>query len=98
MKIGSSDDEIDTKDYRTTNTIIKEGGNDGNVQVTDPDVEIVVIPGDDELQGFVSQSDKEDVMPKIFDILSLPEGTSMYYISPEVTNLFHPKESQNMIS
>ena len=37
-------------------------------------------------------------MPKIFDILSLPEGTSMYYISPEVTNLFHPKESQNMIS
>ena len=54
MKIGSSDDEIDTKDYRTTNTIIKEGGNDGNVQVTDPDVEIVVIPGDDELQGFVS--------------------------------------------
>ena len=29
---------------------------------------------------------------------SLTEGTSIYYIHPEETNLFHPKEVQNVVS
>ena len=34
----SSDGESDTKEDRTTKNIIKEGGNDGNVQVEETDV------------------------------------------------------------
>ena len=49
-----SDNESDTKDDRTNNTNIKEGGNDGNGQVEKPDVETVDLPGDDAPQGFVS--------------------------------------------
>ena len=52
-QIESSGDKSDTKDDRTTNTNIKEVGNDGNVQVDDPDVETVYLPGDDAPQGFV---------------------------------------------
>ena len=37
-------------------------------------------------------------MPKFFDMSSLSEGTSIYYISPEETKLFHPKEVQNVVS
>ena len=36
-------------------------------------------------------------MPKLFDISALPEGTSIYYISPEETRMFHPKEEQNVV-
>ena len=49
-----SDDESDTKDDRTINTNIKEGGNYGNGQVNEPDVETVNLPGDDAPQGFLS--------------------------------------------
>ena len=28
---------------------------------------------------------------------SLPEGESIYYISPETTKLFHPNEGQNVV-
>ena len=38
MQLGSGDDESDTKEDRTTKNIIKEGGNDGNVQVEETDV------------------------------------------------------------
>ena len=39
--------ESDTKDDRTKNTNIKEGGNYGNGQVANPDVETVDLTGDD---------------------------------------------------
>ena len=58
MIFESSDDESDTKDDKTTNNNIKEGGNAGNGQVAKPDVETVDIPGDNTLQGFVSYSEK----------------------------------------
>ena len=61
-----------------------------------PDVETVDLPGDDTPQGFVSYSDEEDITPKLFDMSSLPEGKSIYYISPE-KNLFLPKEVQNLV-
>ena len=48
-----SDDESDTKDDRTKKTNIKEGGNYGNGQVNEPDVETVNLPGDDAPQGFM---------------------------------------------
>ena len=63
-----------------------------------PDVETVDIPGYDALQGFVSYIYKEDVMHKLFDISVLPEGTIIYYIYPEETNLFFPKKVQNVVS
>ena len=44
------------------------------------------------------QSDEEGVAPKLFDISALLEGTSMYYIYPEETNMFLPKEGQNVVS
>ena len=50
----SSDNESDTKYDRTTNTNMKEGGKCSNRKVTEPDVEIVDVSGDDALQGFVS--------------------------------------------
>ena len=48
------DDESYTKDDRNQNTNIKEGGSYGDCQVAEPDVEAVDIPGDDELQVFLS--------------------------------------------
>ena len=54
MQFESSDGESDTKDDRTNNTNIKEGGNGCNGQVEKPDVETVDLPGDDAPQGFLS--------------------------------------------
>ena len=48
-----------------------------------PDAETVYFPGDDSLQGFLSWSYEENFMPELFDMSELPEGTSIYYISPE---------------
>ena len=31
-------------------------------------------------------------MKKISDMSALPEGTSIYFVTPEETNLFHLKE------
>ena len=49
-----SDDKSDTKDNSTTNTNIKEGGNDGNGQVANPYVETIDLTWDDAPQGFLS--------------------------------------------
>ena len=78
-----SDGKIDTKNGRTKNTNSKKSGNDGNGKVAKPDAETVYFPGDDSLQGFLSWSDEENFMPELFDMSELPEGTSIYYISPE---------------
>ena len=50
----SSDDESDTKYDKDKNTNIKEGGNYGNRQVDDTDVETVDLTWDDAPQDFVS--------------------------------------------
>ena len=42
------------KDDMTTNTNIKERGNDSNGQVAEPDIKTVDISGDDSPQGFLS--------------------------------------------
>ena len=44
-----SDDESHTKYDSTKKTNIKEGGNYGNVQVSNTDVETVDLPGDNKL-------------------------------------------------
>ena len=51
--------------------------------MVEPGVETVDLPGYDSPQGFMSYSDEEDVMPKLFDISALPEGTIIYNISLE---------------
>ena len=66
-------------------------GNDGNGQVANTDVETVDFTGYVVTKGFSSKRDKEGVIPKFFDISILSEGNSLYYSSPEATNLFHPK-------
>ena len=91
MQVESNDDDSDTKIYTTTNTNIHEGGNGGNAQVADTDVETVDIPGDDVPKLFVSWSYEEVITSKLFDISALPEETSIYYISPEETKLFYLK-------
>ena len=48
-----SDGKIDTKYDRTKNTNLRYGGNVGNGQVDDSDVETVDLPGYMALQGFV---------------------------------------------
>ena len=53
VQFESSDDGSDTKDDRTKNTNIKEGGNDGNGLVAEPDVETVDLCGDDAPQGLL---------------------------------------------
>ena len=53
IKFESGDDESDAKYERIKNTNIKEGVNDGNVKVSNNDVETVDIPGDDTPQGFL---------------------------------------------
>ena len=98
VQFESSDDESDTEDDRTINTNIKEGGNGGNGKVAKPDVKTVDLTGGVVPQGFASESDKEDVPPELFDMSALPEGASIYYISPEATKLFHLKEGQNVVS
>ena len=55
------------------------------------------IPGDVPLQDFASESDEEDITPKLFDMSELTEGASIYYIFPGATKLFHPKEGQNLV-
>ena len=67
-----SDDESDTKDDRTTNTNIKESVNYGNGQVAKLDVKTVDLSGGDALQGFLSQSEDEEVTSKFFDVSALP--------------------------
>ena len=47
-------DDSDTKYDRTTNTNIKEGDDDGNGQVAEPDVKTVDLPVDDAPQGFLT--------------------------------------------
>ena len=37
-------------------------------------------------------------MNKLFDTSEIPEYRSIYYISPEATNIFYPKEDQNLVS
>ena len=37
-------------------------------------------------------------MTKLFDVSELPEGTSIYFVIPEETNLFHLKEVLNVVS
>ena len=91
MQFESSDVKSDTKDDRTKNTNIKEAVNDGSGQVSEPDVETVNIPGDDAPQGFGSYIDEKDVTSGLFDRSALPEGMSIYYISPEETNFFLKK-------
>ena len=54
MQFESSDDENDKNYDKTTNTNIKQGGNDGNVQVAEPDVETVDNNRDDAPQVFLS--------------------------------------------
>ena len=93
-----SDDKIGTKYDRTKNTNIKEGVNYVNRQVYKPDVKTFDLPGYNALQVFVFYSDEEEVTTKLFDILSLLEGTSIYFIYSEETKLFHPKEVQNVVS
>ena len=83
MEAGPEEEEEDTKYDMNKNTNIKEGGNYGHGKVAKPDVETVDITGDDAPQVFVSYSYKEEVTPKFFDMSSLTEGTSIYYISPE---------------
>ena len=61
VQFESRDDGSDTKDDRTTNTNIKEGGNYGNGQVAGPDVETTDLQEEDALQGFVSYGDEEDI-------------------------------------
>ena len=63
MQFEISDDESDTEDDKKTNTNIKEGGNDVDGKVAEPDVEMVDLPRDVAPQGFSSKSDKEDVTP-----------------------------------
>ena len=63
-----------------------------------PDVETYDLPGDDAPQGFVYYSDKEDVTTILFYMSSLPKGISKYYIFPEETNVFNPKEVKNVVS
>ena len=96
MQFEISDDDIDTKDDRTTNTNIKEGCNNGNWNVANPNIETIDLPGDVVPQGFESESDKEDVIPEFFDTSALSEGASIYYIFPEATNMFYLKKGQNM--
>ena len=36
-------------------------------------------------------------MPKLFDISALLEGTSIYYISPEETKLFYPRDGRDVV-
>ena len=83
MKFERSDDESDGKYDTTKSTNVKYGDNDGNVQVAKTDVETVNLNGDDAQKGFMYQIDKEDITAKLFDISALPEGTILYYISPE---------------
>ena len=82
VQFESSDDGSDTKDDRTKNTNIKEGGNYFNGQVVDPDVETVDLPGGGAPHRFLSYSDKENFAPKFLDMSELLEGTSIYYIYP----------------
>ena len=98
MQFEGSADKSDIKDDSTKNTNIKEGSNDDNEQVSETDVETVDISGDDALQAFVSQIEQEGVMPELFGISALPEGASIFYISSEETNMFHPKGGQNVAS
>ena len=49
-----SDDKSDTEDDSIINKNIKEGGNYGNGQVSNTDVETVDLPRDDATQGFLS--------------------------------------------
>ena len=84
----------DTKDDRTTNTNIKYGDNSGNGQVYNPYGETVDLPGGDAPQFSVSYIEYEEVTPKLLDLSALPEGTSIYYIFPEETNLFHQRRAK----
>ena len=59
---------------------------------------MVDLPGYIAPQGFESESNEEGVTPKLFDMLALPKGASIYYISPEATKLFHPKGGYNLVS
>ena len=61
-------------------------------------METVDLPGNDALQGFFSYSNEEVVTPELFDMSALPEGMSIYYIPPEETNMFHPKEVLNVVN
>ena len=36
-------------------------------------------------------------MPELFDVLALQEGRNIYYISPEQTKIFYPKEGKNVV-
>ena len=53
-QFGRTDENIATKDGRDTKTNTKEGGNSGNGQVADPNVETVDLLGDDAPQGCLS--------------------------------------------
>ena len=59
--------------------------------MAEPDVETVDLPGYVSTQVSASESDKENVTPKLFEMSALPEGSSIYYIFTEATKLFHPK-------
>ena len=63
----------------TSNKVI----NDCSGQIAKTDIETVNITGDDAQKGFMYQIEKEDITAKLFDISSLPDGTSLYYISSE---------------
>ena len=65
----------DTKGDSITNTNIKESGNDGNGKVDKPGVDTVDIFGGDAQQNFVPYIDEEGIIPKLFDMSELPEGT-----------------------
>ena len=46
----------------------------------------------------MSYSEYEYVGPELFYMSALTEGMSIYYTSPEETNLFHPEDGQYGVS
>ena len=88
MHFESSDGKIDTKDGSTKNTNIKEGGNVGNGQVAEPDVEIFDIPGYDASQGVCHRATSKTLGPNYFICKHFQKGRLCIIFPPKKPSCF----------